>query len=1293
MAKQRRQQSDFEDYQRSRSDEAFYTRMNQVGMDDPVGPVQSEGPNINQSKVDYGSTVFGQGSRSQIGGNNSTRDLANILSASVDLAGATVKGYAAYAESEDNETKDLLNKAINDVEKNESLSPEDKAAAKKGVYKEYKNKFWLRKNKNATKQLKREAGRSYDPLKYEGEETRFKNEVKAIKENPDLTPEEKTSELEKVREKYIPLFGYFKGNAVLEPKADALMTSLDNSIRGYGVAEENERIVDAQAQLTQVKNKYTVLENEQGELTDEDLKRKEAEINAVLSSLEDVEDPNPSQIRQIEALRSGASVQTSSDSAEKRSRDIAEVRGEYQDEMLAIMESLGEGPERMEAISQAVEDLEEDLKALDLPEAVLNKVLREVVGGAKRNQLTEERKYAKELIESLGVKIKDHLTGFIDELISDPSTNMSIDYENDAAIFAEFEDYLASKGIPLYDEEGNVEESFSGAVRDLFGDDLKKSMKLASDAVRNQVFRSMHDRSMLDLKTNFDGVTDRLSSATNGIIDVVDHLGDFSQAVKDAEMTGANSDSSASAQMKFGSYAIELAQSITLRDINPNNLSLPDLYTQNLDLLLDSLEEAGVSESTVSVIKDYATKNVNLIEPKSVRDRRFLLNVDNPFQTDSTSGQSTFNTGVMQTQLDRYYALSGEDRKIFGPELVEVLQETLAVAIEHDLIRGAFSLDDLELPDRGVHWNNKYRTRVEALLVETLFENRTTGEPIADSLERFREGLQEGDLELDPVNAEKVVKQARKVLTSPLVGPIIDLRNEVERSYTTGEAVDGNKSRESLEKIEARFAKDGLLQGGRGNVYLLNPPLSPEEQATLLINDTNAFNNDAGEFFRVNEAHSVLDNPGSAEEIGAGIDILTDNLFNVGNTNSFISLLEASSLGQTKKTDRINTILEEAGFDGAVISEEQRKILASRIATQAENPESMEQIRTILREEFVRGFTKTSFSTAFSAIGNDTLKKLPKEEQKLDRKLVAETISIDTLQGVLKDSEMATSIILELYDSGINTPSSLDIVDIIKKRGFKLGLVQDPLNSNNDILQIVPDPEIDYTSDANLYAFGQNAAGDVDIAVDQTYYSKDKMFVELVDSLRSDVDNPATIAAFETLLDLPNRPELQDLPNMLEVYRQGFITRDVLDKHIKESFLAVDLTEGPEGYLESFTEMAIFALDDGRLSANSLAVLDHYLREGRDFPEGRTANAVKLSPRFRGEGIGFDLMDTVNQKRQRTTFGFNYTGQPNSANPAFPFELNLRRAKTRLEVDAQKNIDAIDQRRELQNILDIFLGF
>ena len=171
MAKQRRQQSDFQDYQRSRSDEAFYTRMNQVGMENPAGPVQSEGPNINQSKVDYGSTVFGQGSRSQIGGNNSTRDLANILSASVDLAGATVKGFRVYAESEDNETKDLLNKAINDVEKNESLSPEDKAAAKKGVYKEYKNKFWLRKNKNATKQLKREAGRSYDPLKYEGEDS------------------------------------------------------------------------------------------------------------------------------------------------------------------------------------------------------------------------------------------------------------------------------------------------------------------------------------------------------------------------------------------------------------------------------------------------------------------------------------------------------------------------------------------------------------------------------------------------------------------------------------------------------------------------------------------------------------------------------------------------------------------------------------------------------------------------------------------------------------------------------------------------------------------------------------------------------------------------------------------------------------------------------------------------------------------------------------------------------------------------------------------------------------------
>ena len=108
MAKRKRQQSDFEEYERSRSNEAFYEQLNQVGMENPGSGISASAPNIQRSQVDFGTVT--SGGFSKFIGDNQTSIIADMLTDSAEIGAAYVAAKQTYGKVKDNDNLDVLSK-------------------------------------------------------------------------------------------------------------------------------------------------------------------------------------------------------------------------------------------------------------------------------------------------------------------------------------------------------------------------------------------------------------------------------------------------------------------------------------------------------------------------------------------------------------------------------------------------------------------------------------------------------------------------------------------------------------------------------------------------------------------------------------------------------------------------------------------------------------------------------------------------------------------------------------------------------------------------------------------------------------------------------------------------------------------------------------------------------------------------------------------------------------------------------------------------------------------------------
>ena len=1308
MAKRKRQQSDFEEYERSRSNKTFYEQLNQVGMENPGSGISASAPNIQQSQVDFGTVT--SGGFSNFMGDNQTSIIADMLTDSAEIGAAAVAAKQTYGKVKDNDNLDILSKEIFKIDERTDIVESEKLLLKEAKYSEYKKKMYLRSNKRNLKALRRQDKLKYPGVLFSEIETDFDNKVSHIESYEYYTEEDRLAAYEEVGDDLREKLLQFEGNKTLEPQVEKLRFKVDGLKSRSDRRLQNEDLRLLRADLEAERETLRIESARSGEAIPADAleqfqKRAQMKLKAF-------DEKHPILSKTDEAAFRALEISVKSfDATGSRTlinQGVSDWEVEFRSDVDEVNSILDE-TERMEALDKLIDEGLADLETYpNLSERQRNAAIQKIIGPQRRQLASLERNFVKDLLGQFGTKWSQYADEFIDWRLNLEGGSLPFDYNDSSTVYSEFENWLAvEKGVPLFDED-DIDLAMSERIQEVFQPELDKRLDAAKKKIKAVDDQQKYTYALDNLRTEVSGVETALGEPERATApERYEAIGDVANRFKDFYDAASEAGSTMKGDIVIQEQLTNLVQELTLHDVDTDPRNPQESFVTNLNLMLEELEEAGFSEEYTKNLREKVLEVVNFEQPRSERDIQFLETNMNPVKVDSTTGNVTFNYGVFRTQLKRYFNLPGMQRPGMAEELIQNVDTAIGSVMERDFVRAGINLGRIPGIDKLPPSEQAALLKdLEAAVVDILFESRETETTPADSILRLEDRLKEGKIELSPESAQQLAMQVGVFISSPMVGPLIDLRSAIEQAADPAgisNPFDNSKVLAALDAVRDDFLdkKTYPTSGPTSGQFTLTAPLTPLETMHDILGKPEDFNKQAPLMLGLTEVSETLATPGTVAQVGKGIDVIFDRLFLpfsgaqgpvIDESNealSFMDILETSNLTANNKRKRVSALLQEM-FPSYIISAEDSREIAAELIDVKNDPGKMNVLKARLKRKYQDGFISAGFQdTVFSTIStNDVVYAgLTTDEKGLDGKLASQPITIGTLNSVFGgDRDLSYSILLSLREKEITRPTVLDIKQIIEDSGFVIYTIKGPVKSNGQaetLFRVKPQSSVDWTEQA-IWSAGRNQVDGIDYAVDNNYYpseDKEKTWIpDYLDTLVEEGVSELQINAIDTLLSIPMTPELEELPNRVELYRMGRRSFDYVLDYIKES------TKQSDEFCRTLATFSVFAINDGRLNVNNFALLDYYVKERQgkiplqDNMYKRDLE-IKVTPRLREGSVGFDFVDTVNKRTEIVRLPFMYEGQRGSANPFRPFELDFDKIPSRIPNVTERRLNTLELER------------
>ena len=205
--------------------------------DEQVFTPAPETAEVNTSQIGGGQITFGRGAN-QVGGNNLSSQLADLLFAGMDAATSAANTVAGYAEYKDNDSRDQMAEELRKLDSNAELSDVQKESSKAATYSRYNQKALTRKFTEELKDREMEARNAIRPLSYQDMEREYFLQQAAIMDRDYGEGGEKRqlNDLVALGNKFKPKFDTLsQGNDNLTKRTEAILS-------GYQTDVDNQRI-------------------------------------------------------------------------------------------------------------------------------------------------------------------------------------------------------------------------------------------------------------------------------------------------------------------------------------------------------------------------------------------------------------------------------------------------------------------------------------------------------------------------------------------------------------------------------------------------------------------------------------------------------------------------------------------------------------------------------------------------------------------------------------------------------------------------------------------------------------------------------------------------------------------------------------------------------------------------------------------------------------------------------------------------------------------------------------------
>ena len=193
--------------------------------------------NVEQSRIGGGEIMFGRGAN-QIGGTNTTSQLADLIFAGMDAAESAANTMARYAKYRDNDLRDQLAAEVREAEADPELSDKAKEVFKAAKYSTYEQKAHTRAFSEELKDAELDSAKKVRPLSFGEYEFRYNVERQAILDRDYGVDgeEQQLKDLIALGNKYEPSFRTLaKGDYNLTQRTEAILS-------GYMTDVDNQRV-------------------------------------------------------------------------------------------------------------------------------------------------------------------------------------------------------------------------------------------------------------------------------------------------------------------------------------------------------------------------------------------------------------------------------------------------------------------------------------------------------------------------------------------------------------------------------------------------------------------------------------------------------------------------------------------------------------------------------------------------------------------------------------------------------------------------------------------------------------------------------------------------------------------------------------------------------------------------------------------------------------------------------------------------------------------------------------------